>query len=80
MVVTKITPLYLILTLDSIETNSLATNELAARLCDQRGTPGGGRARTTGQAAALCVGWGKIDDTFIIPQWRVRWTIRRNCN
>ncbi|MGO8838629.1 MAG: hypothetical protein ACLQAH_06460 [Limisphaerales bacterium] len=31
VVVTKITPLYLILTLDSIETNSLATNELAAR-------------------------------------------------
>ena len=30
-VVTKITPLYLALTLDSIETNSLATNELAAR-------------------------------------------------
>jgi hypothetical protein len=30
-VVTKITPLYLILTLDSIETNSIATNELAAR-------------------------------------------------
>jgi len=31
VVVTKITPLYLILTLDSIETNSLATNALAAR-------------------------------------------------
>ena len=29
--VTKITPLYLILTLDSIETNSLATNEFVAR-------------------------------------------------
>jgi hypothetical protein len=31
VVVTKTTPLYLILTLDSIETNSIATNELAAR-------------------------------------------------
>jgi len=30
-VVTNITPLYLILTLESVETNSLATNELAAR-------------------------------------------------
>jgi len=30
-VITKITPLYLIISLDSIETNSLATNELAAR-------------------------------------------------
>jgi hypothetical protein len=30
-VVTKITPLYTILTLDSIETNSIETNELAAR-------------------------------------------------
>ena len=30
-VVTKITPLYLILTLDSIETNSIATNEFVAR-------------------------------------------------
>ena len=30
-VVTKITPLYTIITLDSIETNSIATNELAAR-------------------------------------------------
>jgi hypothetical protein len=29
--VTKITPLYTIITLDSIETNSIATNELAAR-------------------------------------------------
>ena len=30
-VVTKITPLYLILTLDSVETNSIETNELGAR-------------------------------------------------
>jgi hypothetical protein len=30
-VVTKITPLYLILALDSIETNSIETNELVAR-------------------------------------------------
>ena len=30
-VVTKITPLYLIITLDAVETNSIATNELAAR-------------------------------------------------
>jgi hypothetical protein len=30
-VVTKITPLYLVITLDSVETNSLATNEVAAR-------------------------------------------------
>jgi hypothetical protein len=30
-VVTKITPLYLILTLDSIETNSIETNELGVR-------------------------------------------------
>jgi hypothetical protein len=50
-VVTKITPLYLILTLDSIETNSIATNELSARyvISVER------RARATGQAAALCI-------------------------
>ena len=68
-VVTKIIPLYLILTLDSLDTNSAATNESGA-LCDQRGTPGRRRAGAAGQTAALCVGRGKgqKDDVFTIRE------------
>ena len=58
VVVTKITPLYLILTLDSVETN--VDNELGARyvIGVERQAAA---ARAAEQAAALCVSRGKND-------------------
>ena len=66
VVVTKTTPLYLILTLDSIETNSIATNELAARFVISVERQAAAASGQRGKRQHYASVGEKLNDTFII--------------
>jgi hypothetical protein len=69
--VTKITPLYLILTLDSIETNSIETNEIGARYVismERQASPSPAQRVKKQHYASVAEKVGEKNDAFIIRE------------